>query len=336
MFAHITRLLVSMSCLLLVAPIASAENDGCEGWLPDFNCERDARYEGFTPPVSMPYFFEDPFITTEVSAHAIWHDFPWDSVFRGGDAYVLAVQARVAITEKLAFIATKDGYTFLRPGSHSAVDADQGFFDIMAGLKYALIENREDGYILTPALRFMLPTGERGVFSGNDSGAFVPSISGAMRLGPAHLIGSFGSQLPFSNNKGSQSIFYNLHADVPIPDLPIVPFLELNGTTWTQSGKGERKVQTKDRFGLGTQPLTPAQDVVFDSLGHTAQRRFEGADVVNLGSEGVAGRTIMTLAAGMSFPLTDHVTLASYYEFPITNREDIWEQRVDVNLNYTF
>jgi hypothetical protein len=71
-------------------------------------------------------------------------------------------------------------------------------------------------------------------------------------------------------------------------------------------------------------------------LGHTDHRRFEGADVVNLGSQGVSGNTLLTLAAGARLPITRHVSLGAYYEFPLTEREDIFEQRVAVNAMYTF
>jgi hypothetical protein len=324
------RVATSVICLLLSFSISADER--CSEFFPDFNCDgREARYEGFIPPTSMPYLFEDPFITTEVSVHAIWHDFPWDSVFRGGEAWVLAIQARLAITDRLAFIASKDGYTWLRPGSHSQISAEQGFFDISAGFKYALIDRPENRFIFTPALRIDLPTGQRDLFSGNGSGVLIPSVSSALGVGPVNMIGSTGWRLPFSSDE-STSIFYNLHLDVPVCDC-FVPFLELNGTTWTHSGNGRRNVKTK---AFGSVDLELAQDVVFFGLGQTDHRRFEGADVVNLGSQGVSGNTLLTLAAGARLPITSHVSLGAYYEFPLTEREDIFEQRVAVNVMYTF
>jgi hypothetical protein len=331
------RFLTTVLCLSLFAAAASGEENRCSERFPDFNCDdRQSRYEGFIPPTSMPYLFEDPFITTEISAHAIWHDFPWDSVFRGGDAWVAAIQARLAITDRLAFIASKDGYTWLRPGSNSQISADQGFFDITAGFKYALIDRPEDGFIFTPALRVDLPVGQKRVFSGNGGGVVIPSVSSAYGMGPVHLIGSTGWRLPFSSDKESTSIFYNLHLDVAAVEF-LVPFLELNGTTWTHSGHGERRVKTK---AFGSVPLTPAQDVVHNQppagLGQTDRRRWEGADVVNLGSRGVAGNTILTLAAGARIPVGKNVSFGAYYEFPLTDREDIFGQRVDLNAMYTF
>lgn len=324
------RAVALVVCLLLAGGVSAEE--ACDELFPDFKCEgREARYEGFVPPTSMPYLFEDPFITTGVSAYVVWHKFPWDSVFRGGDAWVAAVQARIAITDRLAFIATKDGYTWLRPGSHSQISADEGFFDITAGFKYALIDRPEDAFILTPALRVDLPVGQNDVFSGNGGGVLIPSVSSALGAGPMNLIGSTGWRLPFSSDKESTSIFYNLHVDVPVG--PFAPFLELNGTTWTHSGDGKGNVDTKV---AGSIDLSDAQDYVHDVLGHTDHRRFEGADVVNLGSKGVAGNTLLTLAAGARVSLTERVNVGAYYEFPLTERKDIFEERVALNVRYTF
>ena len=319
---------------LLCAVGATAKENGCSKLFPDFRCDdRQGRYEGFIPPTSMPYLFEDPFITTELSAHAIWHEFPWDSVFRGGEAWVGSIQARLAITDRLAFIATKDGYAWFRPGGNSQLSADQGFFDVTAGFKYALIDRPEDSFILTPALRIDLPLGQKRVFSGNGGGVLIPSVSSAYGMGPVHLIGSTGWRLPFSSDKESTSIFYNLHVDVAALEF-LVPFLELNGTTWINSGHGGRQIETK---AFGSVDLTTAQDVVHaPPLEHTDRLRWEGADLVNLGSKGVSGNTILTLAAGARIPVTKNVSLGAYYEFPLTDREDIFGQRVDLNAMYTF
>ena len=309
----------------------AAQPEGCPRFLPDFSCDRQGRYPGFIPPTSMPYLFEDPFITSGLSAHGVWHAFPWDSAFRGGDAWVVALQARIAITDRLAFIATKDGYTWLRPGSSSQISAEEGFFDISAGFKYALIDRPEDNFIFTPSLRFDVPTGEKAVFSGNGDGVAIPAFSTAWGLDWLHFIGDLGARLPFDTNKESSSLFYNLHIDASPLDF-LVPFVELNGTTWLHSGKGERNVKTK---AFGSVDLTAAQDVLYGA-GVTDTHRWEGGDLVNLGSRGVAGNTILTLAIGSRIPVTKHLSIGGYYEFPVTRRDDIFEQRAAVNALYEF
>ncbi len=321
------------SCVVMAAFTAQAESEErCSEWFPDFQCEdREARFEGFTPPSSMPYLFEDPFITTGASAHLIWHDFPWDSVFRGGDLYVAALQLRLAITDRLAFIATKDGYAWLRPGGNSQIEADDGFFDIAAGFKYALIQSEEHEFILTPSFRLDLPVGNGDLFSGNGSGVAIPGLSAAKGLGPVHLIGSVGGRLPFDMTRESTSVYYNVHADVNVIPF-LIPFVEFNGTTWTKSGDGKENVRTKS---FGSVDLRTAQNVLANA-GITDERRFEGLDVANLGSTGVSGTTVLSLAVGGRIPLGDHVSFGAYYEFPISSRKGIFEQRIAGNLHFEY
>jgi len=329
------RSIVAVLAVMFAIPlVAQAEDAGsCPEWFPDldFDCSREARPDGVVPPTSMPYYFEDPFITTEISTHLLWHDFPWDSVFRGGEIWVLAVQARLAITDRLAFIATKDGYAWLNPGKHSQIRKDQGLFDLAAGFKYALIRDEESGFTLTPALRFVIPSGTKDVLAGYGRGAIIPSASAALPLGPLNTIGSFGAYQPFDTSRESAYLFYNLHVSTPLLKV-LVPFAELNGTTWTRSGSGRNLIGTKS---FGPVSLSTAQTVLHGA-GVTANRSFEGADAVNLGSARVAGNTLMTLALGGRIPITKQASLAGYYEFPVTRREDIFEQRIGVNAVYEF
>lgn len=61
----------------------------------------------------MLFLFEDPYITTGLNFVYVYQRLPEGPVFDGGEAQVLALQIRAAITEKLGFIATKDGRTSL-------------------------------------------------------------------------------------------------------------------------------------------------------------------------------------------------------------------------------
>jgi hypothetical protein len=109
------RLVILAASLLgLRAPLASQAEGGCAAgtWLPDFRCDdHQARPEGAFNPVGMPHLFEDPYITTGLNFAYIYHRLP-DSgplgvAFDGGGAHALALQIRVALTDRLALIATK-------------------------------------------------------------------------------------------------------------------------------------------------------------------------------------------------------------------------------------
>jgi len=323
------------------ASTALASDTECDGFFPDFLCdsEREARPAGHVNPMSMPYLFEDPYIATDVNFVGIYHNFPSDSIFDGGEAGVIAIQARLAITDRLAFIATKDGYMINRP-DNSELDNEEGFMDITAGLKYAVIDDREAGLIVTPSLRFELPVGNADVFQGFGDGVLIPAVT--MGYGPEniHLIAGLGAQIAMDDDANSSSLFYNIHLDqafevdcIPGADF-IVPFIELNGTTYVASGDGSNNVST-DSFG--SVPLKTAQDVLYNAgNGITRDKRGEGADVANLGSSGMSNETIITMAWGVRVPFRNGISTGMSYERVLSQRQDIFEQRWTWMVDYTF
>jgi hypothetical protein len=318
------------------AGIAQAEE--CGGLFPDFNCDREARPEGQIAPMSMPYLFEDPYITTGVNFVGIYHNFPADSVFDGGHAGVVAIQARLALTDRLAFIATKDGYTVLRPDNRLLKD-DEGFMDVTVGFKYAVIDDRERGLILTPSLRYEIPLGSDDMLQGRGDGVLIPAVSVGWGPKDVHVIADLGAQVAMDGDRDSSSLFYNIHLDkaFEIDFLPgadfIVPFIELNGTVWVDSGDGS---STIDLDGPGRLPLRTAQDALHSGSNSTADRRFEGADVANLGSSGMAGEDLVTMAWGFRVPFRNGVSAGFSYERAISQRTDIFEQRATWMLSYDF
>jgi len=167
-----TGLVVVWGAVLLLGIPASSVAEGCEGLFPGFTCDEwVARPEGHVAPMSMPFLFEDPYITTGLNFVGVYHNFPDDSIFDGGEVGILALQARLAITDRLAFIATKDGFTILRPDSN-LLNNKEGFTDVTLGFKYAVIDDREAGLIVTPSLRYEIPlmtTSCRGPAMGSSS-----------------------------------------------------------------------------------------------------------------------------------------------------------------------
>lgn len=308
---------------LVLAAAPAAALPPCPTFFPDFRCEREARYPGFVAPVSAPYLFEDPFITTGLSGWYIYHDYPNDSVFDGGHLNAVALQARLAITDRLAFIATKDGYVWNRP-DRAIVPDDEAFVNIAAGFKYALVDMREQNFILTPALRVEAPVGGREVYSGHGDGVIIPSVSSAWGIGDFHVIGSLGAQLPFDMGDQSTQLFYNLHLDYALLS-HFVPLVEFNGYHWTRSGNGNIPIET-----TGSTLRLSAAETALGTGG------FEGVDLLNLGSGSVSGNNIVTFAVGARIPIVKHLSFGAVYEFPITSREDIFDQRMTANLALEF
>lgn len=101
-------------------------------------------FEHFYNPVGNPIYFETPFNNTGVRFLYLHHTFAEESQLQGGDLNVYALQARLAITERLGFIATKDGYSDLNA---DALPKENGWNNIAAGLKYAFYVDRETDFV---------------------------------------------------------------------------------------------------------------------------------------------------------------------------------------------
>ncbi|MCP4908094.1 MAG: hypothetical protein GY910_24245 [bacterium] len=317
-------LATTLACSFFGSLSAAADtSESCPTFLPDLRCDRQSRYEGFVAPMSMPYLFEDPFITTEFQGAFVYHEFPANSVFDGGYAAVVAAQIRLAITDRLAFIATKDGLTFLKP-DQTLLKNEVGLMDITAGLKYALIDWREKNFILTPSLRYEIPLGKSELFQGKGDGVFIPAATFAWGLGDFHVIGGLGGQIPIDTDRDSTSLFYNLHLDYAIHEY-FVPFVEVNGTHWTDSGDGGSGVRTT----AGTLSI----DTVHAALGLSP---FEGGDIANLGSSGIAGTDLITMAWGVRIPLDSHSSIGLSYEKAISRHKGIFDQRVTTMIRYVY
>lgn len=297
----------------------------CPTWFPDFRCDRDGRPGSFVPPMMHPYLFEDPFITTGVNLVGIWHEFPDDSILDGGDLWVAAAQVRVAITDRVAFIATKDGWVDFNPGL-DLLDDDRGFTDITAGFKVAAIDDRDHNFILTPSLRYQIDIGDHGILQGNGDGVFIPAVSaGWSPVDRFHVLGDFGAQVPIDTDAQSTSLFYHLHLDYAV-HRNFVPFVEIGGFHYTDGGDGSTLVKLK---GGSHVPIGVAQSL----LGASAE---EGYDYANLGSRGVANDDVLAWSLGFRVPLGEHVILGAAYERPITQNKDVLSQRASVMATIEF
>jgi hypothetical protein len=304
---------------------AGAQDAGDCTWFPDLRCGREGgRPEGFRMPIVQPYLFEDPFITTGLYPYYVYHDFPNQSVFQGGHAQVVAVQARLALTDRLAFIATKDGYLWNDP--HLALlDDEHGWMNIAGGFKYQLIKDDEHHFYVSPALRYEGATGSHDVFQGEGDGLVIPSISAAWGIGDAHLIGGLGGQIPIDGRFQSSSIFYHLYLDYEVHPR-FTPFVQISGLYWVESGDGTFPVALKNNVDI---PLSLAQTAL-------GTGRFEGADVANLGSPGVDNLDLVTAAVGAHVKLADHLIWSVAYERAITSHKGIFQQRVTTALVVEF
>ena len=315
-------LLLLLGCLFAMP--ARALPPECPLLFPDLRCDRQGRYEGFVPPMMHPYLFEDPFITTGVSGWGIWHEFPGDSILDGGHLWAAALQARIAITDRIAFIATRDGWVDFEPGL-SLLDNRRGSADLGLGFKVAAIDLPEVPFILTPSLRLQIAQGSQDVLQGNGDGILIPAVSAAWGRGNFHVIGDVGMEIALDPDAQSTSLFYHAHLDYALHRF-LVPFVEIGGFTYTDGGDGSTKIRLR---GGDEVSLRDAQAL----LGEDPE---EGYDYANLGSRGMAGHTVVAGAVGVRVPINRHVILGAAWEYPLTPSRDVLRQRASMNVTIEF
>ena len=148
------------------AVAVAAEEPAAESNLPEgFISGLRGGFEEMPRPVGSPLYFEDPFINTDIRPFMLYHEFPRDSLLGGGDLFVLGVSARLALSDRLQFIATQDGYSDLEA---DAVPEGEGWNDLAAGLKYAFYVDHEEMAVASVGVRWTLSNGSLDVFKGTE------------------------------------------------------------------------------------------------------------------------------------------------------------------------
>jgi hypothetical protein len=259
----------------------------------------DRNFVHFISPMTNPVFFEDPRTLTEARVIFINHHLP--SELGGKDVQVYAMQLRGAITENLSLIATKDGYLV----SQSDVLED-GFADIMGGLKYNLYKNCETQTLLSAGLTYAMPFGSTQALQGRTDGEFNFFVTGGTEfMTNWHWVSATGYRLPSNVPEGNEVWYWSNHVDWRLGETGFYLFTEANWFHYLSSG---------DAFPV---PVG-------------------GQDFFNLGSQGITGNDVVTGAFGIKYKPKDNVEIGFAYEFPYTDRRDIIGNRVTVDLIFRY
>ena len=251
-------------------------------------------------PVANPMYDEDPIIRTEARPIFAYHRIDPDFATGKGEAELYALQLRYAITDRLAFIATEDGYMHIHLKNGTNL---YGWMDTAAGLKYALIDDAADQFILTPGFTFIIPTGSDHIFQGHGNGSWNPFVSAEKGFGDFHLQGNVGVRIPDDNTQ-STIFHYSLMADYKVCDL-FIPFVAANGFTVVQSGKA---------IGLNS----------------------EGYDVIDFGSSLANGVSQMTVAGGFRSRLAKNVDFGVSYEVAVLKPYGLTQNRLTFDVSYHY
>ncbi len=305
----------------------------------------EGRHERYVSPMTNPVYNESPYITTEARLFHMYQSIPKDfvtaiaddgsvsvPVTNGGDIHLVALQLRFALTDRLAIIATKDGYAVVdfdkgdteEDGDVYLVD-DRGFANLAAGLKFALLDDPSTDTIVSLGVRYEAPSGGHTTHvqvdgtnvvdistQGQGDGFIDTFVTGATVVNGFGLQGSIGVNAALDGGRNSSMLHYSAHADYEV--LPgLFPLIEVNGFTTFNDGN-ELNDDLKD-----LRPLFPGG---VDGV--------EGVDLVNFGMYDTG--TVVTIGGGFRYLIGDHVAIGVAGEGAVTDREDMLEWRITSDL----
>ena len=115
-------------------------------------------------------------------------------------------------------------------------------------------------------------------------------LSAAAGLDKCNLLATVGYYLPIHGAQETHSLDYHFHVDYEVTD-QFFPLVEINGITYTRNA-------------------------------NALPVNFEGDGLINLGATRVSGHSVMTVAAGARYRLTDKVSFGAAWEYPMTSRKD--------------
>ncbi|MDA7980103.1 MAG: hypothetical protein MPJ50_15155 [Pirellulales bacterium] len=281
-------------------------NDGCGhgsvlSQIINQFCPSDRCFTGFVSPITNPVFFEDPRTLTEARALFINHSLP--DTLGGGDVQVYALQLRAALNDRLSVIAIKDGFVVGQPNAPH----DDGWADIGIGFKYLLWADCCQQRLLAGGITYEVPNGQRRALQGNGDGEFNAFLSGAARLWDAvNWMGIIGVRVPTDHNEENQILYYSNHISRRFGCSNIYLVSETNVYHYLRSGN------------------------------QTALAGIGGLDLYNFGSTGVAGNTVVTSAWGVKFKPDPSTEIGLAFEVPVTNREDVLDDRLTVDWIFRY
>ena len=264
--------------------------------------ESDHAFDGFTTPLSNPVQSKDPRSLTELRFLYLG-DYSRNStpVIGGGTFQVYAMQARLAVTERLQLFADKDGLVMISPKGGRSIF---GLANINAGAKYVFIRDEENQFLFSGALQYEAPTGYPAIFEGHGNGLLaVYGIVGKQFWDNWHFISTFGDNIALNN---SNSGYFMATAHIDRRFGKFVPFYEGNWFYYNQSGR------------------------------HVPGVGSEGGGLLNLGASKVMGLNYVTNAIGFNYEFNQHVIFGVAYEYQLTSRTMIMNNVINAQLIFRY
>ena len=260
----------------------------------------------YVPPLTHFAIDETPFITTELRPIYAHQNIPNGFVTQGGNVDAVALQGRLAITERLGLIATTDGYADV--DFDATLPDTNGFLDITAGLKYAVHFDPTAGEIVTFGLRYTAPTGDletAGIdLTGRGKGFINPFVTAAKTWERVQVQGAGGAQIALSDANWSY-VHLNGHVNYQVAER-LFPFIEVNALLPYDGG---------NQFAKGTPVLS----------------EVTGGDILDLGAPDPDDT--VTLGGGLRFRLNDNMLIGAGAEANVLDDDNsVFDWRITADM----
>lgn len=241
----------------------------------------DHDFDVFVSPVTNPFYFEDPRSLTELRPTFMWQRTPKkNSVFAGGDNFFLNLRGSLALTDRISIVAHRLGAVWTEVQNPQLDFANHfGYSEVHIGPKFTIIRNNTSKTLAAVGLVFELPIGAKDVQQDTGNLGLRPYFSFAQNFLPS-TYGSFN----FMNTTGysfgtdaarSDFVFSSFHLDFEIAKR-LYPFVEANFLRYTSNG-------------------------------NVRNLNFDGGNVFNFGSMGVASQNELTVALGTRFKFSESI-----------------------------
>jgi len=252
--------------------------------------------------ISNPVLAKDPRALTQIYPLFISDWIPVaHPVSGGGNFQVYGMGMGAALTDRLSVTICKGGLAASHLGDHDL----QGFgwFNLAVDFQYTFIRDVEHQFLMAAGLQYEAPTGEKQVFQGYGDGQVTVHMTAGKEFGDInHCLATIGYQLPCNTSANSTFFYTNVHLDRQLFGW-LYPVAELNWYGYTNGGKRD----------------LPTAGGELDNL-------------INLGTPGVAGHNLVTMALGLQAKCSEHVQIGAGWEYPLSDSKDFLADRVTVRF----
>lgn len=252
----------------------------------------------FVHPITDPYFHENSFVTSDVRTWFVYHNFPDDTLIDGGDAFLTAVQLRLAITNQLQLVAYKDGFI----SYDTPLVDEEGWQDVGAGIKWNFLQDWEHNLHAAVGVGYEFAWGDAKVLQNDDEFRIWGSIDKG--FGKLHLGGTLNFFIADDHSDdfgNSDRMSWHMHADYRLTDW-FSPVLEFNGYHIINEGES----------------VLP----------------FQGIDVGNFGLG--EDNPVVTIGLGFEVRPVEDLGIRVALEMPLTKEEDLYGWRMTASIVFSF